>query len=58
MRQDTREFSTDGEPNGDQKVEFFRWHLVSWVVKEALWYNLLLVNQVVAWKWDNMLSCL
>ena len=36
MRQDTSEFFTDGEQNGDQKVEFCRTHVVSWVANEAL----------------------
>ena len=48
MRQDTSEFSTDGELNGDQKEEFCREHVVSWVANDALRYNLLFVNQVIA----------
>ena len=47
MRQDTSEFSTDGELSGDQKVEFGRGHVVSWVANETLWY-MLLVNRVIA----------
>ena len=36
MRQDISEFSTDGEANGDQKVEFCRGHVISWVTNKAL----------------------
>ena len=34
MRQDTRGFSTDGEPNGDQKVKFCSGHVVSGVAQK------------------------
>ena len=36
MRQDTSEFSMDGEPKSYQKVVFSRGHVVSWVAIEAL----------------------
>ena len=48
MQLDTREFSTTGEPSGDQRIKFRRGHLGSWVANKALRCNLLLVNQVIA----------
>ena len=36
MRQDTLEISTDDETNGDQKVEFCRGHVISWVANKAV----------------------
>ena len=48
MRQDTSEYSTVSELSGDQKIEFCRGYVVSWVANEALLYSLLLVNQVLA----------
>ena len=37
MRQDAREFSTDGEANVDQKIEFCRGHVISRVANEGVW---------------------